>query len=335
MSLVDPRELVAPLPVLGALEAVEAPVATAMYRTMALVRRLDERMMILQRQGRVGFYGTASGQEAPPVAVAQALGADDWVFPALREGAAMLHRGFPLDRYVAQVFGNALDPTLGRQMPSHQADRSVRQVSWSSCIGTQLPHAVGMAAAARSRGAVAVGFLGDGATSTAAFASSLRMARRLRAPCVFVCQNNQWSISVPTERQTRARALADKALAAGLHAARVDGNDALAVYGVARAALEHARSGGGPVFVECLTYRMGAHSSSDDPTRYRSADEVERWRARDPVGRLRAHLLERVEAGELSRLEAEVEAEVQAAVARAEAAPPVRPTTLEQDVVAG
>ena len=177
------------------------------YRAMLLIRTLDERMMTLQRQGRVGFYGACTGQEAAAIGSAFALRPTDWIFPALREGSAMLLRGFPLVPYISQVFGNSGDPTKGRQMPSHQAARSVNQVSWSSCIGTQLPQAVGAAWAAKLKrqDTVVMAFLGDGATSSADFHVAMNFAGVFQVPLVFVCQNNHWSISVPTSRQTASR----------------------------------------------------------------------------------------------------------------------------------
>ncbi|HEU4404276.1 MAG TPA: thiamine pyrophosphate-dependent enzyme [Polyangiaceae bacterium] len=318
--------------------APPGPLARAMYREMKRVRLLDERMLVLQRQGRVGFYGSCTGQEAPPVATALALGAGDWVFPALREGAVMLARGFPLERYVAQVFGNALDVLKGRQMPSHMSAREVRQVAWSSCIGTQLPQAVGAAWAAKLRRdpVAVVAFLGDGATSAADFHHAMNFAAVFRAPVVFVCQNNHWSISVPVSRQTASETLAVKARAYGMRGERVDGNDAFAVHAAVAGALARARGGLGPSFVECVTYRLGPHSSSDDPTRYRSDAEVEAWRRRDPLPRLRRYL-ERAglftEADERA-LVAELDAAIARAIEVAEAAPPPARETLFDDVYA-
>ena len=198
---------------------------------MKRLRLLDARMILLQRQGRVGFYGAAQGQEAVPIATGLAVGPDDWVFPALREQSVMLVRGFPLRAFVAQVFGNAGDVLKGRQMPSHPSGRAVHQVSWSSCIGPQIPQAVGAAWAMRARktGAVAIGFLGDGATSQADFHAAMNFAGVWKVPCVLVCQNNHWSISVPAEKQTASRTFAVKARAYGMPGVRVDGNDLLAV----------------------------------------------------------------------------------------------------------
>src|SRR4051812_24164617 len=266
-----------------------------LYRMMSLVRVLDERMMILQRQGRIGFYGTASGQEAACIGAVYPLRKTDWIFPALREASVMLFRGFPLVPYLAQVFGNSGDVTKGRQMPSHQAAGSVNQVSWSSCIGTQLPHAVGAAWAAKlqKHDTVMMAFMGDGATSSADFHSAMNFAGVFKVPLVFVCQNNHWSISIPTHQQTASESIAIKAQAYGFPGVKIDGNDVEEVYRAAKEAVDRARAGEGPTLIEAETYRMGAHSSSDDPTRYRDQAEVDRWKLRDPVDRLRTRLLER------------------------------------------
>lgn len=305
-----------------------------MHREMLRIRLLDERMLARQRQGKVGFYGTVTGQEATPVAAALAIELHDWVFPALRESAMMLVRGFPLDRYLAQVYGNALDVLKGRMQPSHMAGRQVRQVSWSSCMASQLPQAVGAAYAMKLRGSreIAIGFVGDGGTSEPDFHVAMNFAAVWRVPVVIVCQNNHWAISVPSNRQTASATFAVKAHGYGMPGLRVDGNDVLAVYVAVRAAAERARSGGGPTFLEHVTYRIGAHSSSDDPTRYRAEAEVDAWRQRDPIVRFerylrRAGLLD--ESGR-ARIEAELQDEIAAAIARVEAyGPPPRESLLE------
>lgn len=310
----------------------------AVYRAMLRVRAIDARMMLLQRQGRVSFYGECRGQEATPIGFAFATEPTDWVFPALREQSIMLVRGFPLDHFVAQVFGNRLDELKGRQMPSHYASRSVHQVSWSSCIGPQVPQAVGAAWAAKLRGdrTVVVGFLGDGASSEADFHVALNFAGVFRTPSVICCQNNHWAISTPGGRQTASRTFAIKAKAYGLRGYRVDGNDVLAVHAVARQAVEEARAGQGPSFIESVTYRMGAHSSSDDPTRYRDQNEVDEWARRDPVERLRRHLVGRKLWDETRERDtrAELDAEVAETVARVEREGPPDPETLFDDVYA-
>jgi pyruvate dehydrogenase E1 component alpha subunit len=308
------------------------------YREMRRCRLLDARMLSMQRQGRIGFYGGARGQEAVAVAAGLAVREGDWVFPALREQAIMLVRGFPLQTFIAQIFGNAGDLLKGRQMPCHQSARSVGHVSWSSCVGSQAPHAVGAAWAMRARNtnAVAIGFVGDGATSQGDFHAAMNFAGVWRVPCVLVCQNNQWSISLPAERQTASKTLAVKARAYGMPGVRVDGNDFLAVYSVIRSALDQARAGDGPTFIEAVTYRMGPHSTSDDPSRYRSADEELAWAAKDPVDRLRRHLAvlgQQTDATD-AELDSELSVELAAAIDGAEALPPVSIESLFDDVYA-
>ena len=307
-----------------------------MYRELRKLRLLDEKMLLVQRQGRIGFYGEVKGQEATPVATGFALRGDDWVFPGLREGAVMLVRGFPLATYLAQCWGNALDVQKGRQMPSHFSGRAVNQVSWGSVIGPQIPQAVGAAWAMRKQGsdAVAVAFFGDGATSEPDFHNAANLAGVWKAPVVLVCQNNHWAISIPSSQQTAAPTFASKAIAYGMPGVRVDGNDALAVFLAVRDAAERARRGEGPTLIECVTYRIGAHSSSDDPTRYRAQEEVDAWVRRDPVERFRRFL----ERGGLhddaadEALVASLDAEIREAIATAEAAPAPARDTLFDDV---
>ena len=262
------------------------------YHHMRRLRMLDARMILLQRQGRVGFYGACTGQEAVPIATGLVCTEDDYVFPALREQSVMLVRGFPLQKFIAQIFGNSGDVLKGRQMPSHPSGKQVHQVSWSSCIGPQIPQAVGAAFGmkAAKKPAVSFGFSGDGATSQPDFHNAMTFAARWQAPAVIIVQNNHWSISVPTEKQTAAKTIAVKGRAYGIPSVRVDGNDMLAMLAVLKTATERARSGGGPTFIEALTYRIGAHSTSDDPSRYRSDEEVESWKKKDPVDRLAKHL---------------------------------------------
>ncbi|EYF06298.1 thiamine pyrophosphate-dependent dehydrogenase E1 component subunit alpha [Chondromyces apiculatus] len=308
------------------------------YREIKRLRLLDARMILLQRQGRVGFYGACTGQEATPIATALALAPTDWVFPALRESVMMLVRGFPLRTYIAQVFGNSGDNQKGRQQPSHMSGRAANQVSWSSCIGTQLPQAVGAAWASKLRGdkAAVIGFLGDGATSEPDFHIALNFAGVYRVPCVVICQNNHWAISVPTSRQTASATLAVKGRAYGIPSVRVDGNDVLAIYSVVSAAVARARAGGGPTFIEALTYRIGAHSTSDDPTRYRSQEEVDRWMQRDPLLRLRRYLVAQgtLDDGLDADLEKTMNAEIAAAISEVEALPPPARESIFDDVYA-
>jgi pyruvate dehydrogenase E1 component alpha subunit/2-oxoisovalerate dehydrogenase E1 component alpha subunit len=308
------------------------------YREIKRLRLLDARMILQQRQGRVGFYGACTGQEATPIATALALQPEDWVFPALRESSIMLVRGFPLATYLAQVYGNAADLLKGRQMPSHMSGRQVNQVSWSSVICPQVPQAVGAAWAAKLKRdpVVTVGFVGDGATSEPDFHNAMNFAGVFKVPCVIVCQNNHWAISVPSARQTAAKTFAVKGRAYGVPSLRVDGNDVLAMYGAVCEAARRARSGDGPTFIEAVTYRIGAHSTSDDPTRYRSQEEVDAWMARDPLARLRKHLvrLGLIDDARDAALEQELNVEIAAAIAEVEHVGPPARETLFDDVYA-
>jgi pyruvate dehydrogenase E1 component alpha subunit/2-oxoisovalerate dehydrogenase E1 component alpha subunit len=250
----------------------------------------------------------------------------------------MLLRGFPLVPYLCQVFGNSGDETKGRQMPSHMASKSVNQVSWSSCIGTQLPQAVGAAMAARIKGdrTVVAAYMGDGATSEGDFHVAMNFAGVFKPPVVFICQNNHWAISVPTAKQTASESIAIKAQAYGFSGVKVDGNDAIAVYLAVKEAVDKARTGGGPTLVECETYRIGAHSSSDDPTRYRDEKEVEQWRKRDPIDLMRGRLQSwgLWSATDEDSLKARALEEVNAAIAEAEKKPDPPRESLFDDVYA-
>ncbi len=309
------------------------------YREMKRLRALDARMILLQRQGRVGFYGAAQGQEAVPIATGLAVAEGDWVFPALREQSVMLVRGFPLRAFVAQVFGNSGDILKGRQMPSHPSGRAVNQVSWSSCIGPQLPQAVGAAWAMRARktGAVSVGFMGDGATSQADFHSAMNFAGVWKVPCVLVCQNNHWSISVPTAKQTASRTFAVKARAYGLPGVRVDGNDLLAVCrGPGRSARARAvrrrsdvHRGGHVPHGPALDERRSV--ALPRPGRGRRVGREGPARAAPPAPRrLGASCRRRA----TRTLEGELTAEIAAAIDEVEAMPPPARESLFEDVYA-
>ncbi|MBI3939508.1 MAG: 3-methyl-2-oxobutanoate dehydrogenase [Acidobacteria bacterium] len=263
-----------------------------LYRTMLLNRLVDERMFRLQRQGRIAFYIGSAGEEAAIIGAAFALEDRDWVVPCYREFGAAYLRGFPLRDFFCQVFGNADDLIRGRQMPVHIASPRLHLLSVSSPVGTQIPHAVGLAMAARIRKLkeVTLVFFGEGATSEGDFHVSMNFAGVFKAPCVFLCRNNQWAISVPGTKQTAAESIDIKARAYGFEGIRVDGNDVLAVYTTTRKAVEKARSGGGPTLIEAFTYRQGPHSTSDDPRSYRGEEEVEEWKKKDPIARFRQYL---------------------------------------------
>ena len=262
------------------------------YRNLVLVRLLDGRMLSLQRQGRIGFYVPSTGEEACQVGSALALRDEDWVFPAYREPGCALTRGLNLSLMIAQCYGNVLDSNKGRQMPNHFGWRSINYVSASSPVGTQIPHAVGAAWAARIRGdpVVTLVYFGDGATSQGDFHVGMNFAGVFKTPTIFFCKNNQWAISVPIAKQTAVPTLAQKALAYGFEGVRVDGNDVLAVYTATKAAADKARAGGGPTMIEALTYRKGPHSSSAGPPRNRSMAAVAEWQRQDPLERMRKYL---------------------------------------------
>lgn len=310
----------------------------ALFRHMLRVRCLDDRMLKLQRAGRIGFVGTAKGLEAAIIGSAFALEPRDWLWSGLREGSAAVMRGLPLSEYIAQMYCNSNDTAKGRQMCNHFQHKASHYPSWSSVIGTQIPHGVGAALAAKQRGIDEVHaiYFGDGATSSNGFHSGLNFAGVWKAPVVFVCIDNGWAISVCSREQTAAESYADKALAYGMPGIEVDGNDALACYREVRAALARARSGGGPSLLVLKTYRMMGHSSSDDPTKYRDSAEVERWAARDPLERMERHLLAQgvLAAGGRAQLEEALFAEIDAEIHVQESAPPMALRTLVEDVYA-
>ena len=305
---------------------------------MQRVRCLDERMLKLQRAGRVGFVGTATGLEAAIIGSAAALEPQDWLWSGLREGGAAVMRGLPLPEYVAQMYGNANDTAKGRQMCNHFQHERSNYPSWSSVIGTQITHGVGAAYAARQRGEDAVHgiWFGDGATSSNGFHSGLNFAGVWKVPAVFVCIDNGWAISVPSSDQSACESLADKAEAYGIPGVDVDGNDVLAAWKETRAAVERARAGEGPSLVVLKSYRMLGHSSSDDPSRYRTQAEVEHWAARDPLARFERYLIESgmLAQGELAGIERELLAELDGVIHEQEAVAPMPLKTLVEDVYA-
>src|SRR5262252_3329900 len=254
-----------------------------LYRAMLLGRRLDERMLRLQRQGRIGTFAPIKGQEASQMGSVFTLRKTDWMVPSFRETAAMLWRGWPIEK-ILLFFAGYLE---GGQPAPDQHDLPV-----TIPVATQLPHAVGLAYAAQYKGddAIVMAYCGDGATSEGDFHEALNFAGVWHVPLVVVVQNNQWAISVPLKKQTNSRTLAQKAPAYGFPGIQVDGNDVLAVYAASREAVERARDGGGPTLVECVTYRLGVHTTADDPTKYRSDEEVRAWERKDPLTRFHAYL---------------------------------------------
>jgi len=303
---------------------------------MVLIRATDDRCLSLQRQGRIGFYAPLSGQEAAQIGSAAAMEANDWVFPSYRELAVALYRGVSLPEIFHQLVGDSKDPTKGRQMPNHFAFRDQHFVSASSPIGTQISQAVGAAIAARYRKdpIAVIAYFGDGATSSNDFHAGLNFAGVFAAPVVFFCENNEYAISLPRDRQTKSATLAEKAAAYGFPGVVVDGNDLDAVYVAVREARRRALSGGGPTLIEAQVYRFGPHTTSDDPRRYRSQQEVEAAKKDDPLLKLKSLLLQSgqlTEAGDAAIWE-DAKAAVGQALAEAERTPPVDPHTLLEDV---
>jgi len=310
-----------------------------LYRWMVLNRALDERMVTLQRQGRIGFYIGSIGEEATVIGTAAGMEETDWIFPCYREHGAALLRGMPLATFMCGLFGNAGDAMKGRQMPCHEAWRPGRYASISSPIATEIPHAVGAAWAARLKGEemVSLAYFGEGATSAHDFHTGLNFAAVRKIPVVFVCRNNGWAISVPREKQTAAETIAQKAIGYGMRGERVDGNDLLAVHAATRRARARAAAGEGPTLVECVTYRVEGHSTSDDPRAYRPAALVEPWKRKDPVLRVKRLLGRKGLLDETAdaRLKDEVREEIQGALREAEAFPPKLPVaSLFEDVYA-
>jgi pyruvate dehydrogenase E1 component alpha subunit len=287
-----------------------------LYRAMVLGRRLDERMLKLQRQGRIGTFAPIKGQEASQIGSVFTLRPTDWMVPSFRETASMLWRGWPIEKILALFAG---------RLEGSRPDPEQRDLPITIPVATQLPHAVGIAYGIQYRGedAVVMAYFGDGATSEGDFHEACNFAGVWHVPVVFVCQNNQWAISVPLKKQTNSRTIAQKALAYGFPGIQVDGNDVLAVYAASRDAVLKARAGEGPTLIECVTYRLGVHTTADDPTKYRSDEEVKAWEQKDPLTRFRAYLEKKNLLD--GSVEAEVDEEIARAVERFEAMPPADP----------
>ncbi len=297
----------------------------AVYTAMLRTRVLDDRLVTLQRQGRIGFHIGSLGEEASIIGSAFAMRPQDWMFPCYREFGGALWRGMPLQRYVDNMFGNANDPAKGRQMPDHYCYRKAKVTSISSPIGTQITPGVGFSWAAKLKKdeLATIVYFGEGATSSNEFHNGMNFAGVYKTPTVFFCRNNGWAISVPTERQTASRTFAEKAVAYGFPGVRVDGNDIFAVIKVTRDAIARAARGEGPTLIEAMTYRLSGHSTSDDPKAYRPDGSLDPWRAQDPLPRLKNYMKQTqgwTDADDKA-LEAEVDAELRAAIKVSEATP--------------
>ncbi len=348
-STAAPGTNVSPMPVLRVLHddgtldpttdpGLEPEAVQELYRALVRTRRIDERLVSLQRQGRIGFHIGSLGEEGSILGSAFALRKQDYIFPAYREFGAALLRGFPLQRYFDNMFGNANDPAKGRQMPDHYTCADARFGSVSSPIGTQTTHAVGFAWAAKIQreDLVTLSYFGEGSTSSNEFHNGMNFASVFAVPTILFCRNNHWAISVPADRQSASSTFAEKGAAYGMRFVRCDGNDVFAVVRATREAVERASAGEGPTLIEALTYRMSGHSTSDDPTIYRSEDQLEPWRKRDPIERLRQHLDLRGlwDAGKQEAWESQVDAEVKAAIEEAENTAPPALSSMFEDVYA-
>lgn len=265
------------------------------YKTMVVTRLVDDRMITIQRQGIISFAMSALGEEACAVASAAALEKQDWMYPQYREAGIMFWRGFTIQEYIHHMFGNSQDLLLGRQMPNHFGARALNVVTVSSPIGTKIPHAAGCAYAMKMQGekSVAICYFGEGATSEGDFHTGLNFAAVRKAPVIFFCRNNGYAISTPCCRQFASDGVAPKGVGYGIRTYRVDGNDFFAVYDVVKMARKYCVDGNGPVLIEAMTYRRGAHSTSDDPSQYRKEAEVLEWEKKCPVLRLRSYLTAR------------------------------------------
>ena len=278
-----------------------------LHRIMVYTRIIDEKALSYQRQGRMLTYAPNTGQEAAQAGSAYALEKKDWLVPAFRELAGWLIKGVPLKNIYLYWYGNE----WGSHFPE-----DVRMLPVSIPIASQLQHATGIGMANNIKGedSVALAYVGDGGTSTGDFYEAINFAAVFKAPVVFVIQNNQYAISVPRKMQTSSRTLAQKALAFDIPGILVDGNDIFAMYAVTKQAVERARRGEGPTLIEAYTYRLGAHTTSDDPTRYRKDEEVQEWTLKDPIRRFETYLLDQgiITQDDVEQLKTELEAEVMA-----------------------
>jgi len=288
----------------------------ALYKTMVLTRKFDDKAIKLQRQGRMGTYGPLLGQEASQIGPAFALKKEDWLFPTYREMGCYIARGNALKNLYLYWMGFE---------DGMKIQEDINDFTLCITIGSQAVHAVGAAMAAsiqKKKQAVLV-YFGDGGSSEGEVHEAMNFAGVFKAPVVFICCNNQWAISLPRKKQTAAETLAQRAIGYGFEGIQVDGNDVLAMYAVTKKALDKARAGKGPTLIEAYTYRMEMHTTADDPTRYRSKKEVAFWKLRDPVDRMRKYLEKKKlwNKKQEEQLTKEVEAQVIKAVEEAEKYP--------------
>lgn len=266
--------------------------ALKIYKSMVFTRLLDERMVAAQRQGRISFYLACTGEEASIVASTAALSDNDMIMSQYREQGSLVHRGYTIDQFMNQMFSNHLDPNKGRQMPIHYGDKTLNFMTISSPLGTQIPQAAGYAYGQKMAGqpAVTICYFGEGAASEGDFHAGVNMAAVLKCPTIFFCRNNGYAISTPSQEQFAGDGIASRGIGYGVPTIRVDGNDVLAVYAATQTARKLALAQNTPVLIEAMTYRLAAHSTSDDPSGYRSKEEEAKWQLKDPVLRFRRWL---------------------------------------------
>ncbi|WP_111411942.1 thiamine pyrophosphate-dependent dehydrogenase E1 component subunit alpha [Billgrantia lactosivorans] len=324
-------------------EGAEAPeldeeTALRIYRAMLVTRVLDERMMAAQRQGRLSFYMQCTGEEAAVIGATAALDDADMIMAQYREQGALVYRGFSYDEFMNQLFGNELDYGKGRQMPIHYGSRKLHYMTISSPLATQIPQAAGYAYGQKlaGEGHCTITFFGEGAASEGDFHAALNMASVHKVPVIFFCRNNGYAISTPSSEQFAADGIAPRAFGYRMHVIRVDGNDVLAVYRATQEARRIAVEMNQPVLIEAMTYRLAAHSSSDDPSGYRSRKEEEAWREKDPILRMQRWLIERGWWSEEREkdLQDSLRREVLETMKRAEKRPPPPLESLVTDVYA-
>lgn len=279
----EPIQILSADGVLLADPPIEIDATRDLYEAMVIGRVYDRKCTAMQKQGRLATYAPFEGQEACQIGAVAPLDASDWLVATYRDAAAMWFAGYPM---VNLILGRTGDER-GGQIPE-----GINVLPPSITVGGHMIHAVGTGWADKiaANGCVSLTMFGDGATSEGDFHEAMNFAGVFQTPTVFFCQNNGWAISLPFDQQTHAESLADKAIGYGMPGVRVDGNDLLAVVSVATEAIELARTGGGPTFIEALTYRVGPHTTADDPGRYRTEDLTEQWRDRDPINRVKAYL---------------------------------------------
>ena len=275
------------------LPQIDEALSRKIFDTCVFIRTLDERMLAAQRQGRISFYMTCTGEEAAVIGSAAALEPEDIILAQYREHAALRYRGFTTEQFMHQMFSNEKDLGKGRQMPIHYGCQQLHFQTISSPLATQIPQASGVGYALKMQGKrnVAICYFGEGAASEGDFHAGLNMAAVHKVPVIFFCRNNGYAISTPTDEQYAGNGIASRGLGYGMHTIRVDGNDMLAVLAATQQARAWAIEHSAPVLIEAMTYRLGAHSSSDDPSGYRSKDEEARWQQHDPVKRFKLWLI--------------------------------------------